>query len=116
MDVSTFDHSQNTTDVSLSLHCGEDTSFFSNPLNLSSVISESAEGEHSCFSSTPLYDSLDHEGAKEHIEFYDHGCRDLFTPSFDHDVDSFLVNISKPRVFDDLPIDEVETPQAIEAL
>ena len=36
--------------------------------------------------------------------------------SFGHDVDSLSTNMSRPLVFDDVPVDEVETPQAIEAL
>ena len=114
--ASTSDHSQNTPDVSPSLHSREDASVFANPFSISSVFFENVDGEHFCFSSTPLYDSSDHEDTDEHIEFSDHGCCDLFSPSFDYNDDSFIVNISKPHVFDDLPIDEVETPQAFEAL
>ena len=55
--LSTSNRSQDTLDVSLSLHCGEDTSSYKNPFNLLSVISENTEGEHPCFSSTPLHDS-----------------------------------------------------------
>ena len=62
-----------------------------------------------------MYDSSNHEDANKHPEFSNHGCRDLRTSSFDHDFDS-LVNLSKPLVSDDLSIDEVETPQAVEAL
>lgn len=54
LDVATFDHSQDTLNVSLSLHYKEDTYFFENPFNLSSVISGNAESEHPCFSSTPF--------------------------------------------------------------
>jgi len=50
------------------------------------------------------------------MEFSDRGCRDLFSPSFDHDVDSFIVDLSKPPIFDDLPVDEVEALQVVEAL
>ena len=115
-DASTSDHSHNTLDVSLSLHSKDDTSMFANTLNISSAISKNVEGEHSCFSSTPLYNSSDHEDANKHIKFSDHGCRDLFSPSSDHNDDPFTVDIYKPHVFDDLPIDEVETPQVVEAL
>lgn len=62
-----------------------------------------------------MYNSLDHEDVDEHIEFSDCGYHDLFNPSFDHDVDSLVVDISKPLIFDDLPDDEVETPQYVEA-
>jgi len=56
-DASTSNHSENKPDVILSLHNREDTFLFTNALNISSVISENIDGEHSCFSSTPLYDS-----------------------------------------------------------
>ena len=93
--ISTSDHLQNTPDVSLSLHFGEDTSLFGNPFNISFIIFGKEEGEHSCFSSTPLYDSSDNEDVDEHIEFSDRGSLDPFTPLYDHDVDSFVVDISK---------------------
>jgi len=110
LDASTSDHSKNTPDVNLSYHSGEDKSLFENPLNSSSVISRNPDCEHSCISSTPLCDSLGHEDADEVIEFYDHGYHDLFTPSFDHNIDSFTLDISKPLIFDDLYVDEMETP------
>lgn len=100
----------------MSLHCREDTSFSENQFNFSSAISINAEGEHPCFSSTPLHDSSDHEDVDEHVKFSNHGCHDLFTPSFNQDVDSFVVDLSKPLVFDDLFADEVETPQYVKAL
>jgi len=114
--VSTSYHSPNTSDVSISLHCREDTYFYANPLNLSFFVPKNEEGGHSCFSSTPLYDSSDHEDVDEHLEFFYHGCHDLFISSFDHDVDSHTIDPSKPQVFDDLPTNEVETPQVVEAL
>jgi len=40
----------------------------------------------------------------------------IFSPSFDHDDDSFIVYLSKTHVFDDLAVDEVETLQVVEAL
>lgn len=83
---------------------------------MSYVISQNTKGEHPCFSYTPLNDSLNHEDVEKHPKFSGCGCRDLCTSSFDHDVDSLIVNISKPLVFYDRSIDEVETPQAIEAL
>lgn len=116
MDVSTSDHSQDTKDANLSLHCGQDTSSSENPSHLSFVISENTEGEHPCFSSTPLHDSSNHEYADKHPKFYDHGYCDLCTSSFDHDVDSLDVNLSEPPISDDLSIDEVETPQTIEEI
>lgn len=90
--------------------------FSENPFNLSSVISGNAEGEHSCLSSTPLHDLSNHEDVDQHLEFSDRGCHDLFTPSFDHVVDSLIVNLSKPLISDDPPLNEVKTPQDVEAL
>ena len=115
-DVSTFDCSQDTSDVSLSLHCGEDTSSSENPSNLSSIISKNTEGEHPCFSSTPLHDSSNHEDANKHPEFSDLGCRNLSTFSSDHDVDSIIDNLSKALAYNDLSVHEVGTPQTVEEL
>lgn len=115
LNVSTFDHSLETPSVILSLHCGEDTSFSENPFDLSSVVSINAEGKHFGFSSTPLHHSLDHEDADEHHEFSNRGFHDLSTPLIDHDVDLLDVNLSKPLVFDYIYVDEVETPQTVEA-
>ena len=50
--------------------CGEDKYFFLNPPNVSSFLSGNSEGEKLCFSSTPSCDSLDHEDANVHIEFF----------------------------------------------
>lgn len=60
-------------------------------------------------SSNPLYDSSDHEDADEIIDFSDRRGHDLFTLIFDHDVDSIIVDLSKPPIYDDLSVDEVET-------
>lgn len=114
--VFTSNHSQNTPDVTTSLHYGEDTYLFPNSPNLSSFIYGNSESEHSCFQSTPIYDSLDHEDADENIKFSNHGFHDLFTHSSYHDADSFSIDLSKPLVFDDLPNDEVESPQVVKAL
>jgi len=81
-----------------------------------SAFSRKVEGEHSYFSSTPLFDSSNHEDVDGLIDFSDHSYRDLFTPVFDHNVDSIIVDISKPPVYDDISFDEVETLQAVEAL
>jgi len=105
----TVDHSQDTPDVSPSSDNGEDQSFFEHPLDFSSIFSGNAEDEHSCFSSTPLCDSSNHEDADQHPKFFDLGCRDLFTSSSDHEVDSLIINPSKPLVYDDPSINEVET-------
>lgn len=116
LDVSNSDHSQNAQDVSLSFDCGENRYFFMNPPNLSSFISINWEGEIFSFSSTPIYDSSDHEDVDVHIKFSDHGCCDLFIHSFDHNSDSLAIDLSKPPIFHDLSSDEVETPQDIKAL
>ena len=100
----------------MSLHCGEDTSSFENLFDLSFVISKSIEGEYPYFSTTPLHDSSNYQDAKKHPEFFDLGCRGLSTYSYDHDVDSTIVNLSRTMVYDDLSVDEVETPQTVEAL
>lgn len=63
-----------------------------------------------------MYDLSDHEDVDVHLEFSDRGCHDIFTHSFDHDSDSPIIDLSKPPIFDDPSSDEVETPQAIEAL
>jgi len=49
------------------------------------------------------------------MEFLDRGFCDIFCPTFDHDVDSFVVDRSRP-CFNDLPVDEVEAPQVVKAL
>lgn len=108
-DVSTSDHSQGTSDASLSLQCREETSSLENMFNLSFIFLENIEGEPICFSYTPLPDSSNHEDADKHLKFSDLVCRDLFTSSSDHDVDSTIVNLSKTLVYDDLSVNEVET-------
>jgi len=108
--ASTFDHSQDTLDVSISLQCREDTSSSEHPSNLSYIFLENVEGEHIFFSFTPLSNSSNHEDVEEHLEFSDLGCHDLFTSSSHHNVDSTVVNISKTLIYDDLFVNEVETP------
>ena len=107
MDV---DLSQDTPYVSTSSNNEEDQSLIGNPLDISSALSGNVEGEHPSFSSTPLCESSNHETANQHPGFSNLGCRDLFTSSSNHDVDSLTVNILKTLVSDDLSIDEVETP------
>lgn len=68
------------------------------------------------FSSTPLYNSSDHEDFVDHLECSDHGCCDIFTHSFGHDYDSPIADLSKPLAFEDISSDEVETPQVSETL
>jgi len=73
------------------------------------AFSGNAEGEHSCFSSTPLFDLYDHEDAVEIIDFSYHNCHDPFTPIFDQHDDSIAIDFSKPLVYDGLFVDKVET-------
>jgi len=73
------DLSQDTPYVSPSSNNGEDKSFIGNPLDLSSSFFGNAKGEHPSSSSTVLCDSSNHEDVDQHPEFYDLGCRDLFT-------------------------------------
>ena len=49
------------------------------------------------------------------LEFFYHGCHNLFTLSSDQDVDSLIVNPSRPLFYEDPSINEVKTPQIIEA-
>ena len=93
--VSTSACSHDTSDFSLSLQHGEDTSSSENMSHFSYIIYENVEGEHPYFSSTPLHNSSNHKDAKENLEFSKRGCRDLCTSSFDHDVDSLVVNMSR---------------------
>jgi len=116
MDAPIVDLLQDTLYVSPSSNNGEDQSFIGNPLDLSSTFSRNAEGEHPSSSSTPLCDSSNHEDVDQHPEFSDLGCHDTFTSSSNHDFDSLVVNLSNPLVYEDLSINEVETPQTIEAL
>lgn len=116
MDAPIVDHSQDSLDVSPSFDNGEDKLFIEDPLDPSSVFSRNIEDEFVCFSSTPLFDSSDHEDAKEFIDFFDHYSHDPFASNFYHDHDSITVDLSKPPVYDDLPDDEVETPKTVETL
>ncbi len=73
-DVSIFDHSQNIWDANFSFDCGEDKFIFSYPPNLLSYFSGNIEGEISHFSSSPIYDSSDHEDViVHHLEFFYRG-------------------------------------------
>lgn len=75
------------------------------------------EGEISCFSSSPLYNSLGHEDITIHLlEPYDRGFRSRLIHSSYHNFDFPTVDLSKKPVFDDPYSDEFETPQAIEIL
>ena len=50
------------------------------------------------------------------LNYFDLGYRDLFTLSSNHDVDSIIVNLCKPLVYEDLSVNEIETPETFEAL
>jgi len=115
-DAPIVDHSQNTLDVGPSFDSGEEKSFIQHPHDSSFAFSRNAEGEHYCFSSTPLCDSSNHEDVEKHPEFSDLGCHDLSTFSSNEDVDLIIVNMSKILVYDDLFVDKVKTPQTIEEL
>lgn len=115
-DAPIVDHSQDSLDVGPSFNNGEDDLFVENPLGLSFVFSANKEDEFVHFSSTPLFDSFDHEDADEFIDFSDRGSHDPFVSIFDHDHDFIAIDLSKPPVYDDLFDDEVETPKTIEAL
>ena len=80
------------------------------------MFSKNTEDEFVNFLSTPLFDSFDHEDAKEFIDFSDHDGCDSFSSIFYHDHQSIIVDLSKPMVYDDLPDVEVETPKIVEAL
>jgi len=67
------------------------------------------EGEFFCFSSNPLFDSSNHEDVDKIIDSFNHRCHDLFTLVFNHGDDYIKIYFSKPLVYDDLSIDEVET-------
>jgi len=98
------------------LRTREETYLLPNILSISSFIPKNAEGEHSFLSSTPLYDSSDHEYADEHTKLSNCGCRDHFSPPFDQDVDSFSVELYKPSILEDLLVREVKTPRDVKAL
>ena len=115
-DVSTTDHLHNTLDVGPSFDTGEEKLFIENPLHFSSAFFGNTEGEHSFFSYTVLFDLVDREDAIEIIDFSDRSCRDPFTPVFEHDDDYIAIDLFKPPLYDDLFVNEVETPQTIEAL
>lgn len=111
-----MDNWQDTPNFSQSLDNREDKLFIENPLDLSSAFPKNTEDEFFHFSSTPLFDSLDHEDVDERIDFSNCGCHDPFTPIFDHNHDPITVDFSKPSIYDDLFDDEVETPNTVKAL
>lgn len=94
---------------SFSFECGEDKTFFPNPPNLSSYFSGKIEGAISCFPSSPLYDSSHHEDPSIlDPKLSDHGCRDIFIRSSDHDYNYSIIDLSKPSVFDGPSSNELE--------
>jgi len=82
MDAPIVDHSQDSPDVNPSFNNGEDKLFIEDPLDPSSVFSINTRDEFVHFSSSPLFDSSDHEDAKEFIDFSDRGGRDPFSSIF----------------------------------
>jgi len=76
------DHLQDSMDVSPSFYNGEDKLLVENPLDPSSVFFGNTEDEFVRFSSTPLFNSSDHEDAEEFIDFYDCGSHDPFASIF----------------------------------
>lgn len=116
IDAPIVDHSQDSSDVSPSFDNGHDKLFIEDPIEPSSIFSGNKEDEFVLFSSTPLFDSSDHEDAKEFIDFSDRGGYDPFASNFDQDHESIAVDLLKPPVYDDLPNDEFETPKTVEAL
>ena len=92
MDSSTSDHLQNTPNVSPSFQSGEDKFFIENPLDFSSTFSKNVEGEHSCFSSTSLFDSSYHDDADEMFDFSNRSYHDSFTLVLDHYDDSIAIH------------------------
>ncbi len=69
MDTPIVDHLQETLGVSPSSDNEEDKLFIENPLDLSSSFFRNTEDGFVCFSSTPLFDLLDHEDVDEIIDF-----------------------------------------------
>lgn len=63
-------HSQNSPDVIPSFNNKHDKLFIEDPLDPSSILSRNIEDEFIRFSSTPLFDSSDHEDAEEFIDFF----------------------------------------------
>lgn len=116
VDVTTFNHSQNSWSAS-SFECREVKSFLPDPPNITSYLSGDIDGEICNFPSFPVHESSDNEGAPIfNLETFGRGCCDLFIDSFDHDSDYYIVDISKPPTFDDKYFDELELPQSIEEL
>ena len=69
-------------DVSQPFDNGEDKLLVENPLDPSFVFSRNTKDEFVHFSSTPLFDSSDHEDAEEFIDFSYYGRHDPFSSIF----------------------------------
>lgn len=82
IDAPVVDHSQDSSDASPSFENSEDKLFIEDPLHPSSVFSGNTEDEFVLFSSTPLFDSSDHEDAKEFIDFSNRSGRGSFSSIF----------------------------------
>lgn len=93
VDAHIVDHLHNTPYVSPSSDNVEEKSFIEDPPCFPFSFSRNTQCEHSFFSSTPLSDSSNHGHADKHLEFCDLGYRDHSTSSFDHDVDSMIINL-----------------------
>jgi len=81
-DALIVDHSQNSPGVIPSFENGEDKLCIEYPLDPSSVFSRNTEDEFVFFSSTPMFDSSNHEDAKEFIDFSNLGSCDPFAYVF----------------------------------
>ena len=97
-DIITSDHFHNSWNVIFSSECGEEKTYLLNFPNLSSYHSKELEGKISCFPSSPLYHSFDHEDSSIfYLELSDRGLHDIFTCSSDHDSDFSTTNFSTTR-------------------
>lgn len=112
--IDTSNNPHNSWNASFSSKCGEVEFAIMNLPNSSSCLSGNIKDEISHFLSSPLYGSSYHEDSPiGNLDFYDHGCRDLFIDSSGHDAYFSTNNFSKPPIYDDLPFDEVELTQVV---
>lgn len=115
--INTSNNSQNSRNGSFSSKRREVEFSITNLSNSSSFVSWNIEAEICHFSSSPLYDSSNHEDSIiDDLEFSKHGCVYLLTDLAGHNADFSTVDFSKPSISDDLPYDEVELPQAVKTL
>lgn len=74
-----YNHTLDSWDVSFTFEHGEKKLYLPNLSHPSSDHLEETKGEISCFQSSPLYVSSNHEDAfLPHDGISDHGCHDLF--------------------------------------